>query len=130
MTSPGSLVASNDSTAQEAPDLEGAVAAILNAVRLVVRDELSVFATRVAPPAPEVLSPDQAAVLLGVKPKTVRRWVADGKLPARKQGRHLRLLRADVETGPLDPDRSVADRMYERLRKSHGPGLPASEKKR
>lgn len=105
------------------PRLDDALAAILNAVRQVVREELNHVLSRLAPARPNTLNSEEAALLLDVKPKTVRKWVAEGRLPARKQGRYLRLLLADVEKGPIDPQESVADQLYEHLRKSHVQGL-------
>ena len=117
-------------TAGDGADLDNAIAGILNAFRKLVRDELNVFANRLAPPLPDFLSPAEAAVVLGVTAKTVRNWVREGRLPAKRQGRELRLRRADVEKGPVDPDRTLADRMYERLRHSHDAGLPPSGRAR
>ncbi len=50
------------------------------------------------------MSPDQllrvaeAARILRVKPGTIRRWIAQGRLPATRTagGRHYRILRADM----------------------------------
>jgi excisionase family DNA binding protein len=51
-----------------------------------------------------LLTLDQAAERLAVSPRTLRRWVARGLIPAFRQGRVLRL-RA------LDLDRFIAERM-------------------
>lgn len=39
----------------------------------------------------------EAAELLGVNPTTVWRWVRDGKIAARQEGREWRVERQDVE---------------------------------
>lgn len=36
-------------------------------------------------------TPDELATLLKVSRRTVRRWIAEGKLPARRFGRQLRI---------------------------------------
>lgn len=38
----------------------------------------------------------EVCVLLRVTPKTVRRWIADGKLPSTKTGRDWRIARSDL----------------------------------
>lgn len=48
------------------------------------------------------LSPNDAARLLGVTPATIRRWVADGLLPAKRLGPGRRIV---IE--PADLDRLV-----------------------
>lgn len=53
------------------------------------------------------VSLQEAADILGVSTKTVRRYIADGSLPAERiQSRLLRVLRSDVE-GLLQPVRTV-----------------------
>jgi excisionase family DNA binding protein len=125
---PAALRASNQPMALSghSDNLDSAIIAILNAFRRVIRDELNVVANRLAPTTPDWLSPADAAVPLGVTAKTVRKWVREGRLPAKKQGREVRLHRADVARGPVDPATSLADRMYEHLRGSHDAGLPRS----
>lgn len=47
---------------------------------------------------PDYLTPGQAASALGVSPKTVSRWAAQGLLPCLVTlGGHRRFLREDVE---------------------------------
>src|SRR5262245_36761819 len=58
--------------------------------------------SRVMKPVPadqRLLSPADLARLLGVSPRTVRRWAADGSLPApvRKGTRYIRWRVADVQ---------------------------------
>jgi excisionase family DNA binding protein len=45
----------------------------------------------------DVLSTDQAAELANVTAKTVRAWVQAGALPARRRGRRIAILRADLD---------------------------------
>jgi excisionase family DNA binding protein len=45
----------------------------------------------------ETLTTEQAAVVAGVKPKTIRAWVEAGTLPARHRGRRLVIQRADLQ---------------------------------
>lgn len=53
------------------------------------------------------VSLQEAADILGVSTKTIRRYIADGSLPAERiQSRLLRVLRSDVE-GLLQPVRTV-----------------------
>lgn len=44
-----------------------------------------------------LLSTDEVAELLAVSPKTVRRWIAEGELPAVKLQRLWRVRSADLE---------------------------------
>lgn len=56
------------------------------------------------PPAPEWLSLQQAALMYGVSVDTLRRRIADGKLPASRFG--IRLIRVRLED---------IDRLYRRI---------------
>lgn len=47
-------------------------------------------------PDPELLTVDEAAELLRVTAQTVRRWVAEGRLPALRLGRAHRIPRAHL----------------------------------
>lgn len=44
---------------------------------------------------PPILSVQEIADLLSVHPNTVKNWIADGKLPAFKAGRVIRVYRDD-----------------------------------
>lgn len=44
-----------------------------------------------ASPTPRLLTPEQAAEILAVRPVTVRSWIADGRLPRVKLGRCVRV---------------------------------------
>src|SRR5690242_10558312 len=44
----------------------------------------------------EFLTVDEAATLLKVHPKTIRRWCASARLPATMAGREYRIRRADL----------------------------------
>jgi len=43
-----------------------------------------------------VLSAEEAAILVGVSPKTVRRWIVSGRLRADKRGRSFRIATASL----------------------------------
>ena len=45
----------------------------------------------------DYITPSEAARLLRVNERTVRRWIREGKLKARRFGRLLRIPRADLE---------------------------------
>ena len=45
----------------------------------------------------EILSIEEVAKRIGLHPKTVRKHITDGKLPARKVGRQWRVLGSDLE---------------------------------
>ena len=47
------------------------------------------MARTTAPPNPETVSVAQAAEREGVTPKTIRRWIADGIIPAHRVGPKL-----------------------------------------
>ena len=47
--------------------------------------------------SPERLSTSEAADAANVHPKTIRRWIAEGKLPSERAGREIRVRRADLE---------------------------------
>lgn len=68
------------------------------------------------------LTSDQAAAVAGVEPKTIREWVASGRLVASRRGRHLRIARADLERATRgdapDPRAAAA----ESLRTLRAPG--------
>src|SRR4051812_23946650 len=69
-------------------------------VRAIVREELAAAAPPKTAPAPAAallyLTPREAAQIANVSGKTLRRWVQDGKLPARSLGRLIRIARADL----------------------------------
>lgn len=50
---------------------------------------------------PEGIEPrltiDQASALYDVHPATIRRWIANGRLPAYRVGRLVRIKRTDLE---------------------------------
>jgi excisionase family DNA binding protein len=46
---------------------------------------------------PVVLTVKEAALWMGVRPKTIRRWIKARVLKARKVGRIIRIRRADLE---------------------------------
>jgi excisionase family DNA binding protein len=62
-------------------------------LRALVREEL---ARALARPDSDVLSTEQAAEVAGLAPKTIREWVATGRLRATKRGRRLRIERGDL----------------------------------
>lgn len=54
-----------------------------------------------------MLSTEEVAQMLAVKPKTVRRWITSGELPAAKLHRQWRI-RADALEGLLADDSDAA----------------------
>jgi excisionase family DNA binding protein len=42
-------------------------------------------------------SAKEVAALIGVSDRTVRRWIAEGQLPARRYGRQLRIAAEDID---------------------------------
>ena len=65
-------------------------------------------------PSPNsLLSVDEFAHRVGVSSATVRRWISDGRMPAYKVGRFLRLDPLDVDrcVTPVDDGQAVEDRV-------------------
>jgi excisionase family DNA binding protein len=60
----------------------------------------------------EYLSPKEAAQVIGVSEKTIRRRIADGTLPAVQFGQLWRIRRSDLERvlTPRQPGRSLGRR--------------------
>lgn len=90
-------------------------------VRRVLREELA----RVRTEEPRDLPLDTAGAAreAGVTPKTIREWVAAGRLRATKRGRTLRIERADLARamgGEKDEGREAADRMLRAIRGGGG----------
>jgi excisionase family DNA binding protein len=59
----------------------------------------------------QLLSPRQVADALGVTPRTVQRWITEGRLPATRVGRRMRVSRASlsrVSDAPLGGTTAVA----------------------
>ncbi len=70
-------------------------------------------------PPDRSLTPAETADLFGVDPRTVNRWVHEGKLPARRTpGGHLRFDRAEMERifAASAPSSSVPPSDFERTR--------------
>jgi excisionase family DNA binding protein len=67
-------------------------------IRAMLREAAELGARRALDLAsPAALTTAQAAALTGRKQKTVQEWIASGRLPARKRGRLLTILRSDLE---------------------------------
>ena len=92
----------------ELRSLAGVVEALLEDVRLIVREELrealstpsAKRAAEATNQAPELLRPHDVAKLLGVTEPTVREWIHRGELPAARvgtKGRRLVVRRVDVD---------------------------------
>jgi excisionase family DNA binding protein len=86
--------------------LPGRVFGELGVTPAQVEDYLRRTGGAVAEPAERLLSPEEVAEYLGVHVKTVRAWIRDGRLPARRVAglRVLRVRFRDVEAllQPLD----------------------------
>jgi excisionase family DNA binding protein len=66
-------------------------------LRVLVRQEVErALREQAKPPPSDWLSTDEAAELVGVRPKTVRSWVAAG-MPATRRGRRLVIARRVLE---------------------------------
>lgn len=48
-------------------------------------------------PLGELLTYGQAARVLGLSPRTLRRWVKDERVPHRRMGKYVRFTRADLD---------------------------------
>jgi len=76
-----------------------------------LREELASLRERVAPAVPRadaaLLTTAEAAALMGVKPATIREWVAAGRLTAHGTSRALRVSRAELLA--LRPGRAGAE---------------------
>jgi excisionase family DNA binding protein len=91
---------------------------IRETVRLVLREELRGALDALRPRgASEYLTVAQAAEVAAVAPDTIRRWVAEARLPRHNAGRELRVRRDDLESfmatapccgGDLTPEAAVA----------------------
>lgn len=66
-------------------------------IRKIVREELAQALSSTSSTEGEYITPARAAEIASVSPVTIRRWVADGKLPHVRAGRGVRVLRADLE---------------------------------
>src|SRR5687767_13907838 len=55
----------------------------------------------------EWLSKEEAAESIGVSPKTVQRWIAQGKLKVFRKGRVLRIRKAELEAFMMKVDLSA-----------------------
>jgi len=67
-------------------------------IRSIVREELRLALAELRKASvPDAMSTEQAAMLAGVTPKTVRTWVETGALSAHRRGRRLVIRRADLE---------------------------------
>ena len=96
-------------------------------MRQVARENLSAWLTpehTTNEPGVELLSTGAAARVEGVSPKTIRKWIADGRLPARRIGREYRIRREDLQRAGsrrkganVDAD-ALADQILRRSRKS------------
>ena len=54
------------------------------------------------PPDPDLISPSEAAAILGVRRRTVERWCSEGRLPAFKQGFRWWIRREELQSTVLD----------------------------
>jgi excisionase family DNA binding protein len=77
---------------------------LLQAMRELIRAEFAPAHGSQAParcsesePQPKYLTPQEAADCCGVSSKTIRSWIRNGKLPACRAGKLLRIDRRDLE---------------------------------
>ena len=61
------------------------------------------------PDPADLLTPNQAAQLLGVDPASIRRWLKTGRMPGYKIGGGVRVSKVDVLAmlKPAEPDNNV-----------------------
>lgn len=64
-------------------------------IRSIVREEIDAIKREHA--SDEYLSTARAGELADVAEGTIRRWIREGRLPGRKAGRCLRVLKSDLE---------------------------------
>ena len=68
---------------------------LADTIRAIVREEVArVLAER---GADRLITVAAAAELASVRPATIRTWIADGRIPAKRAGRRLRVRAVDVE---------------------------------
>jgi len=93
-------------------------------IREIVRDEIKKALAETAPS--DYLSPRSAAALAEVTTRTIRQWIADGKIAGHGTGRLVRVRRADLErllreggrrrcVDDMSPE-ARADRVFEAMR--------------
>jgi len=70
---------------------------IAQAVRVAVREELRQALAELQPANERPMTSEAAADALGIRPKTLRAWAAEGRIRGTKQGRSWRFTRAQVE---------------------------------
>ncbi|WP_373047221.1 helix-turn-helix domain-containing protein [Vulgatibacter sp.] len=97
-------------------------------LREIIREELRAAqaAPAAAPPSRDgYLSVPAAAKYASVSAETIRDWIASGRLPRRKAGRHYRVSRDDLDrvlserpSGPQPVD--LRDRTVEIIRRARG----------
>ncbi|MGB8931135.1 MAG: helix-turn-helix domain-containing protein [Anaeromyxobacteraceae bacterium] len=109
----------------------------LDEIRAVVREEIRAALSAVTPAADLPLDSRRAAQLAGVSPKTIRNWVAKGRLRATRRGRSLRIERSDLAramAGDSPDPRTAAAKILARLeqpsrRRSAGAAPATSRRK-
>lgn len=57
----------------------------------------------------------EAVEMLKVHPQTLRRWIREGRLPARRFGRQFRLRLEDIERAARSPENSAEVSPFDRL---------------
>lgn len=106
---------------------ETITAVIDRAVSEAVRRELRAHAeTQAGSAGAGYLSVEEAARIAGVHPATIREWVKTGLLPRHQAGRHLRILRTDLDrfmaSGKSDGEETrvddIADAILARRKKA------------
>ncbi len=76
-------------------------------------------------PANELLTVEEVAELLKIRPDLVRKYIREGRLKAVKMGKFWRVLRRDVESlVNLPPNQLLDDRVDEAWSRNKGPFAP------
>lgn len=87
-------------TGAELSAASDAMASLASAIRQLVQTEVATQVTAALaerPAVPELLSTGEAAQYAKVTPRSIRRWLDQGKLRALHAGRELRIRRADLD---------------------------------
>jgi excisionase family DNA binding protein len=83
-------------------------------IRAIVREELRQALAELQPANERPLTSEDAASALGIAPKTLRAWAAEGRIQGTKQGRSWRFTRAQVEAA-RSPPAAMAEAVLRRM---------------
>jgi excisionase family DNA binding protein len=101
-------------------EVRQAITPLVEELRALIMESRSTSSTVQNEALNPLLTADEAATVAKVAPKTIRRWVSEGRLKARWAGRQLRIDRQDLETFTKErgrQGRSDVDDVVEKLLK-------------